>query len=98
MHLQLRPEVLSQNHTHIHPPKRVGFDYHLPRPQRGSDVARALRVSPAHDDLGGIGQRIGVAEKDHIKAMAPEHPGGGTRRALSPGSVQHLNLHPALGR
>ena len=96
MQLQLRPEVLSQNHAHIHPAKRVGFNHHLPCPERGRHVARAIGISPAHNDSGRIGQRIGVAEKDHVQSLCPEYPGGGAGCSLSLSSVQHLDLQPAF--
>ncbi len=95
MDVECWTEILSQNYTEVHPPKGVGLDDHLPRPKYVGHVLGSIRVAPADDYTGQRLGRIGIAEKDHIEATGPQHPGGGARHTLPAGAVQHLDRHPA---
>jgi hypothetical protein len=91
------PEVIPQNHAHVDSPERVGLDHHLPCSERLGHIVRSGGIAPAHDDPGGIGDGIGVAEEHHIQPLTTEHSGGGSGRALPAGSVQYLHRDPAFG-
>jgi hypothetical protein len=93
---QPRSEVISQNHAHVDPSEGVSLDYHFPCPERLRHIVAPGWIAPAHDDLGGVGDRVRVAEEHYVEPLAAEHPGGGAGRALPTGPIQDFHHHPAL--
>ena len=50
MNFKARPEIVSQNDAHIHPPERVGFHYNLPCAEHSRYSAGPVRITPANND------------------------------------------------
>lgn len=98
MNRQPGPKVIAEDDAHVHPAEGIGLDHHLPRAECLGHVARLIRISPPHDDPGGICHRIRVTQKHHVQSLAAEHPGGRASGALPTAPVQHLDLHFAVGR
>ena len=89
-------EIVSQNHTHIHPPERVRLHHHLAGAQHRCHVARPVTVTAPRDYPGDALGRVSVPQKHHIDPLAPEYPGGASGHALSAGAVQDFDRHPTL--
>jgi hypothetical protein len=97
VYLELWPEVGPQQHAHVHPPQRVPVQYHSPDAQRCAHGSSTRQIAATHEDPGRVDHPIGVAEKHHIQPIASEYPSCYASGAGTTGSVQDLDLDPAIG-
>jgi hypothetical protein len=56
---------------------------------------RSGEIPLSSQNPGRVSQRIGVAKENDIEPLTPEHASRGACRALSMGTVQHLDGNPA---
>jgi hypothetical protein len=94
MKRQVRLEIITEDDTDVDPPKRITIDAHPSTAQCHRDCAGPIRVAPSRQHLGQPGKRVSIPEEYYVKALASKQAGGGTCRALSPGTVQDFNLDP----
>lgn len=92
------PEVVSQDHAHIHPPERIGLNHDLSRTQYARHGAGPVRVTPSNDHPGQTLSRVGVAEEDYVDAVRAQHSGSGSRHTLPAGAIQNLHYETTLHR
>jgi hypothetical protein len=91
-------EIAAQGDAHVHTAERVGLDGHPPHPQCVAHIPAGAGITLAHHDPGGIGCRIGVAEKDDVEPLAAQQPGRPPREAGAARGVEHLDGDAAAGR
>lgn len=94
----LRPEVGSQDHADVHPPKAVRVHHHAARADRLKYFPPGSRIPPTHDDTGGLDRRLGIPVEHYVQTPSPEHPRSRAGHAGTPGPVQHLYRDAPLGR
>ena len=91
MQREPRVEVVSENDTDIDSTEGIDIYPKGAGTECRQDIFRALRITPADQHLSKLREGVGIAEKDHIEALAPQQPRSSTRSALAPGSVEHLD-------
>ena len=81
------PIVPTEQDRRIYPPLRIRLDLDRALPQRSRDGRRHTSIAPAGNDLGRVerARAVGIPEENHVDALSPESPCGGSRKAR-PGS------------
>jgi hypothetical protein len=95
--LQLRLEILPQEHTHIYPTQGITIQHDAAHAERRAHGPAVAWVTTADDDLSGIEGPIGVAERHDIQPLLPEHAGRHASGARPAASVENLDLHAMIG-
>jgi hypothetical protein len=95
--LQPRLEILSQEHAHIYPTQGITIEHDMAHAERRPHGPAVAWVTPADDDLSGIEEPIGVAEKHDIQPLLPEQTGRHASRTRPAASVENLDLHAMVG-
>jgi hypothetical protein len=91
-------EVVSQDHRHVHPAKRIGLDDESPGTQSCSHVPPLPRVAPADHDPGELPCGIGVSEEHHVEALLTQHPGRYPREPGPSRRIEDLDRDSMTGR
>ena len=97
MQLQLRLEILSQHHAHIHPAQRIRRQHHATDAEPCPHCSAARWVAATDENLGGVDHPIGISPEHHIQAYAPEHAGSHASGARPTCSVQDLDHDAVIG-
>lgn len=95
--LQPRLEILPQEHAHIYPTQGITIQHDTAHAERHAHGPAVAWVTTADDDLSGIEEPIGVAEKHDIQSLLPEHTGRHASRTRPAASVENLHLHAMIG-
>jgi hypothetical protein len=90
-------EIITQDDADINATQGVGLDPELAFTEGSEDIVSLARITPPHQHLGELRERIRVAQKYHIHPLSPEQPSRCPRRALPASSIQHFNDDPLRG-
>ena len=94
MQRQPWPVVLSEQHGHVHPPKRVGCNRYASDAESFGHVPSLSRIALPDEDAGRVRRRTRGEEHD-VQAFGPQRPRGGAGEPWSPGPVQYLDSDAA---
>ena len=98
MQRQYRVIVRAEVHRDVDPAEGIGALRDRAGPERPGDDSAPRSITAAHDDARRRRGDVGVARRDDVDPLLPQHPGGCAGEAVAAGRIQHFDQDAPLAR